>query len=186
MESGLSKQRGLEYLRTKDVVAMSAVSDMVNGWSWHRASKTNGVFGTPTYLSQSFITAVLEEQQLVDRVDSTVLDSGPRRSKMFPTWMSSISKGGRRAESKDSYQSRQHRIRDRCTFEQRVQVSAPVVSPEAGNGDPSTLSSGGGKQLQQPDRIPRKVRTSGRLELVVELPRHFRFGNNAGGHRLGQ
>ena len=74
----------MNVFERNDVVAMSAVSDMVNGWSGGivQASQ-HGVFVTPTYLVNELYNRRLGTQRLVARVDSPVFDSD-REGKNVP------------------------------------------------------------------------------------------------------
>ena len=84
MESALYAARLMNVFERNDVVAMSAVSDMVNGWSGGivQASR-HGVFVTPTYLVNELYNRRLGTQRLVARVDSPVFDSD-REGKNVP------------------------------------------------------------------------------------------------------
>jgi alpha-N-arabinofuranosidase len=84
MESALYAARLMNIFERNDVVAMSAVSDMVNGWSGGivQASR-HGVFVTPTYLVNELYNRRLGTQQLDARVDSPVFDSD-REGKNVP------------------------------------------------------------------------------------------------------
>jgi alpha-L-arabinofuranosidase len=76
MESALYAARLMNVFERSDIVAMSAVSDMVNGWSGGviQASRDN-VFVTPTYLVNELYNRRLGAQRLATRVSSPTFDT---------------------------------------------------------------------------------------------------------------
>src|SRR5260370_463197 len=76
MESALYAARLMNVFERSDIVAMSAVSDFVNGWSGGviQASR-HGVFVTPTYLVNELYSRRLGAERLTARVQSPVFDT---------------------------------------------------------------------------------------------------------------
>ncbi|PYU76831.1 MAG: hypothetical protein DMG49_00750, partial [Acidobacteria bacterium] len=76
MESALYAARLMNVFERSDIVAMSAVSDMVNGWSGGviQASHDN-VFVTPTYLVNRLYNLHLGAKRLTARVTSPAFDT---------------------------------------------------------------------------------------------------------------
>jgi len=76
MESALYAARLMNVFERSDVVAMSAVSDMVNGWSGGviQASRDN-LFVTPTYLVNELYNRHLGAQRVTTRVSSPTFDT---------------------------------------------------------------------------------------------------------------
>jgi alpha-L-arabinofuranosidase len=76
MESALYAARLMNVFERSDNVAMSAVSDMVNGWSGGviQASR-HGVFVTPTYLVNELYNRNIGAERLAARVESPTFDS---------------------------------------------------------------------------------------------------------------
>jgi alpha-L-arabinofuranosidase len=84
MESALYAARLMNVFERSNSVAMSAPSDMVNGWSGGliQASRHN-VFITPTYLVNQLYNQHLGTQRLMTRVESPAFDS-TREGKKVP------------------------------------------------------------------------------------------------------
>ena len=85
MESALYGARLMNvFERSGDVVEMTAVSDLVNGWSGGviQASR-HDVFVTPTYLAMRLYNEHLGSDRLAVRVSSPVFDSS-REGKQIP------------------------------------------------------------------------------------------------------
>jgi alpha-N-arabinofuranosidase len=84
MESALYAARLMNVFERSDIVAMSAVSDMVNGWSGGviQASRDT-VFVTPTYLVNELYNRRLGAQRLAARVTSPTFDT-TKESKGVP------------------------------------------------------------------------------------------------------
>src|SRR5258708_20656581 len=76
MESALYAARLMNVFERSDIVAMSAVSDMVNGWSGGviQASRDN-LFVTPTYLVNELYNRHLGAQRVTTRVSSPTFDT---------------------------------------------------------------------------------------------------------------
>ena len=76
MESALYAARLMNVFERSDIVAMSAVSDMVNGWSGGviQASRDD-VFVTPTYLVNELYNRRLGAERLAARVSSPTFDT---------------------------------------------------------------------------------------------------------------
>ena len=76
MESALYAARLMNVFERSDIVAMSAVSDMVNGWSGGviQASR-DAVFVTPTYLVNELYNRRLGAARLAARVSSPTFDT---------------------------------------------------------------------------------------------------------------
>jgi len=76
MEAALYAARLLNVFERSDIVAMSAVSDMVNGWSGGviQSSRTK-VFVTPTYLVNELYSRRLGTQRIAMQVESPTFDT---------------------------------------------------------------------------------------------------------------
>lgn len=76
MDSALYAARLMNVFERSDIVAMSAVSDLVNGWSGGviQASRDN-VFVTPTYLVNELYNRRLGTKRLAARVTSPTFDT---------------------------------------------------------------------------------------------------------------
>lgn len=76
MEAALYAARLLNVFERSDIVAMSAVSDMVNGWSGGiiQASRAK-IFVTPTYLVNELYSRHLGSQRIAAQVDSPTFDT---------------------------------------------------------------------------------------------------------------
>jgi alpha-L-arabinofuranosidase len=76
MESALYAARLMNVFERSNIVAMNAVSDMVNGWSGGviQASR-DGVFVTPTYLVNELYNRRLGTKRLAARVSSPTFDT---------------------------------------------------------------------------------------------------------------
>jgi alpha-N-arabinofuranosidase len=76
MESALYAARLMNVFERSDIVAMSAVSDMVNGWSGGVIQASHDhVFVTPTYLVNELYNRRLGAKQLTARVSSPTFDT---------------------------------------------------------------------------------------------------------------
>jgi len=84
MESALYAARLMNVFERSNSIAMSAPSDMVNGWSGGliQASR-HAVFVTPTYLVNQLYSQHLGTQRLAARVESPTFDSS-REGKTVP------------------------------------------------------------------------------------------------------
>lgn len=84
MESALYAGRLMNVFERSNIAALSAVSDMVNGWSGGiiQASR-HGVYVTPTYLVNELYSRYLGSQRLATRVQSPTFDSS-REGKNVP------------------------------------------------------------------------------------------------------
>ena len=76
MESAMYAARLMNVFERSDIVAISAVSDFVNGWSGGVIqSNRHGVFVTPTYLVNELYSRRLGTDRLPARVQSPVFDT---------------------------------------------------------------------------------------------------------------
>jgi alpha-N-arabinofuranosidase len=76
MESALYAARLMNVFERSDIVAMSAVSDMVNGWSGGMVQASGDkLFVTPTYLVNELYNRHLGAQRITARVSSPTFDT---------------------------------------------------------------------------------------------------------------
>jgi len=169
MESALYAARLMNVFERNDVVAMSAVSDMVNGWSGGivQASR-QGVFVTPTYLVNELYNRRLGAQLLDARVDSPVFDSD-REGKNVPYLDVVVSKvaNGKQILIKAVNTDPDNTLRTTVELS-RVRVSAQAEM-ETISSDSLTAANG----FASPDAVStHKIRIRAASRFVVDLPRH--------------
>jgi len=169
MESALYAARLMNVFERNDVVAMSAVSDMVNGWSGGivQASR-HGVFVTPTYLVNELYNRRLGARRLGTRVDGPMFDSD-REGKNVPRLDVVASKA---ANGKQIFINAVNTDPDsilRTTVQlSRVRVSAQAEM-ETITSDSLTTANG----FAFPDAVfARKITIPAGSRFVVDLPRH--------------
>src|SRR5437667_6132008 len=76
MESALYAARLMNVFERSDIVAMTAVSDLVNGWSGGVIQASHqGLFVTPTYLVNELYSRHIGQQRLAARVESPAFDT---------------------------------------------------------------------------------------------------------------
>ena len=84
MESALYAARLMNVFERSDIVAMTAVSDLVNGWSGGVIQASHqGLFVTPTYLVNELYSRHIGQQRLAARVESPAFDTS-REGKGVP------------------------------------------------------------------------------------------------------
>ena len=169
MESALYAARLMNIFERNDVVAMSAVSDMVNGWSGGivQASR-HGVFVTPTYLVNELYNRRLGAQRLGTRVDSPLFDSD-REGKNVPCLDVVVSKA---ASGKQIFINAVNTDPD-DTLRTTVQLSGVRVSAQAEmvtiTSDSLTAANG----FASPNAVSTyKIPIAAGSRFVVDLPRH--------------
>lgn len=169
MESALYAARLMNIFERNDVIAMSAVSDMVNGWSGGivQASR-HGVFVTPTYLVNELYNRRLGAQRLDARVDSPVFDSD-REGKNVPYLDVVVSKV---ASGKQIFIKAVNTDPDN-TLRTTVQLSGARVSVQAEMETINSDSLTAANSFASPDAVStHKITIRAASRFVVDLPRH--------------
>ena len=167
MESALYAARLMNIFERNQAVAMSAVSDMVNGWSGGivQASR-HGVFVTPVYLVNELYNRRLGTQKLAVRADGPTFDTS-REGKGVPFLDVVVNRAanGRQIFIKAVNTDGKHALRA------AVQISGAGVGPEAEmetiTGDSLTAAS----SFASPEAVSTRrsaIRADSRF--VVELP----------------
>ncbi len=127
MQSALYAGRLLNVFERSDVVAMSAVSDMVNGWPGGvvQASR-HGVFVTPTYLVNELYSQHVGSVRLATTVESPTFDSTLEgRSVPFLDVVASRSRDGKQVYIKAVNTDREHALAT------TIEVIGAAISPDA-------------------------------------------------------
>jgi alpha-N-arabinofuranosidase len=167
MESALYAARLMNIFERNQAVAMSAVSDMVNGWSGGivQASR-HGVFVTPVYLVNELYNRRLGTQKLAARADGPTFDTS-REGKGVPYLDVVVSRAanGKQIFIKAVNTDGKHALRA------TVQISGAGVRPEAEmetiTGDSLTAAN----SFASPEVVSTRrgtIRADSRF--VVELP----------------
>jgi alpha-N-arabinofuranosidase len=169
MESALYAARLMNIFERNDVIAMSAVSDMVNGWSGGivQASR-HGMFVTPTYLVNDLYNRRLGLQRLDARVDSPLFDSD-REGKNVPYLDVVVSKV---ASGKQIFIKAVNTDPDN-TLRTTVQLSGVRVSAQAEMETITSDSLTAANSFASPDVVStHKITIRAASRFVVDLPRH--------------
>ena len=167
MESALYAARLMNIFERNQAVAMSAVSDMVNGWSGGivQASR-HGVFVTPVYLVNELYNRRLGTQKLAVRADGPTFDTS-REGQGVPFLDVVVSRAanGKQIFIKAVNTDGKHALRA------AVQISGAGVGPEAEmetiTGDSLTAAN----SFASPEAVSTRrstIRADSRF--VVELP----------------
>jgi alpha-N-arabinofuranosidase len=167
MESALYAARLMNIFERNQAVAMSAVSDMVNGWSGGivQASR-HGVFVTPVYLVNELYNRRLGTQKLAARADGPTFDTS-REGKGVPYLDVVVSRtaNGKQIFIKAVNTDGKHALRA------AVQISGVGVRPEAEmetiTGDSPTAANSFASPVAVSTRWS-TIRANSRF--VVELP----------------
>ena len=169
MESALYAARLMNVFERSDIVAMSAVSDFVNGWSGGVIqSSRHGVFVTPTYLVNELYSRHLGTERLVARVQSPVFDT-TLEGNDIPYLDAVVT---RTADGKQIF------IKVVNTDSQRdlqtaIELTGTKVGPHARVEIIDADSMAAANSLASPDAISfREMTVSAGLSFVVDLPRH--------------
>jgi len=169
MESALYAARLLNVFERSDIVAMSAVSDMVNGWPGGiiQASR-HGLFVTPTYLVNELYSRHLGSQRLALNVNSPTFDTTLEGKHIpFLDVVASLSADRQELFIKVVNTDSQHalrttihlqgaRVADHAVLET---INGPSLAAANSFADPKTVS------------LEQKTISAG-SEFIVELPEH--------------
>jgi len=170
MESALYAARLMNvFERTGDVVQMSAVSDMVNGWTGGviQASR-HGLFVTPTYLVNVLYASHLGGDRLSSTLQGPTFDS-TLEGKAIPTVdaVASRSADGRRIFIKAVNTDPASAVITKISLT-GVHVS-PTATVETINGDSLATSN----DFSHPDAVRITTTTTGAgSSFTVHLPQH--------------
>ena len=159
----------MNIFERNQAVAMSAVSDMVNGWSGGivQASR-HGVFVTPVYLVNELYNRRLGTQRLAAHVDGPTFDTR-REGKGVPYLDVAVSRtaNGKQIFIKAVNTDGKHSLR--ATF----QISGTGVSPEAEIETITADSLTAANTFASPEVVStRRSRIRADSRFVVDLPRH--------------
>jgi alpha-L-arabinofuranosidase len=170
MESALYAARLMNvFERSGDLVQMSAVSDMVNGWSGGviQASR-HAVFVTPTYLVNELYASHLGGERLYSTLDGPTFDS-TLEGQFVPTLDAFVSR------SRDGRQIYIKAVNADTANAITTKVSL-AGSSVSGQARIETLNSGGlitSNDFSQPDSVHVSTRQVGAgRKFVVTLPAH--------------
>jgi alpha-L-arabinofuranosidase len=169
MESALYAARLMNVFERSDNVAMSAVSDMVNGWSGGviQASRHN-VFVTPTYLVNELYNRRLGTERLGARVESPIFDSS-REGNAVPYLdvVASRSVDGRRIFLKAVNTDARRTLRTSIHFSRVRRVASAAI--ETINAE--SLSAANSFVTPNAVSLTKRSLAAG-TDFVVELPQH--------------
>lgn len=169
MESALYAARLLNVFERSDIVAMSAVSDMVNGWTGGiiQASR-HGLFVTPTYLVNELYSRHLGAERLVVNVNGPTFDTTLEGNGIpFLDVVASRSAGKQELFIKAVNTDSQHALRTTIHL-QGARVADQAVL-ETINGS----SLGAANSFANPKAVSLEQKTiSAGSEFVIELPEH--------------
>jgi alpha-L-arabinofuranosidase len=169
MESALYAARLLNVFERSDIVAMSAVSDMVNGWPGGiiQASR-HGLFVTPTYLVNELYSRHLGSQRIALNVISPTFDTTLEGKRIpFLDVVASRSGDGQELFIKAVNTDARHPLR--TTIHLQGARVADHALLETVNGS----SLGAANSFANPKAISLEQKTiSAGSEFMVELPEH--------------
>jgi len=169
MESALYAARLMNVFERSDIVAMSAVSDFVNGWAGGviQASR-HGVFVTPTYLVNELYSRRFGTQRLTARVQSPVFDTS-REGNNIPYLDAVITRSadGKQIFIKAVNTDTERALQTSIAF--TGATIAPLATIETINADSMTAAN----SFESPDAVsPRQKRIRAGSSFVVDLPSH--------------
>lgn len=170
MEAALYSARLMNvFERSGEVVAMSAVSDLINGWPGGiiQASR-HQVFGTPTYWVNAVYSNHMGTSRLATQVESPTFDSTLEgRNVPFLDVVASRSADGKRIYIK-AVNTNQHAAL-KTTIALKGADVAPVAEVETVTGETlATLNS-----FDAPEAVSARHRTiSAGKSFTIELPKH--------------
>jgi alpha-N-arabinofuranosidase len=169
MESALYAARLMNIFERNEAVGMSAVSDMVNGWSGGivQASR-HSVFMTSVYLVNELYNRRLGAQRLAARVDGPTFDTS-REGKGVPYLDVSVSRAadGKQIFIKAVNTDEKHALRA------MVQISGTGVRPEAEMETITADALTAANSFASPEAVStRRSRIRADSRFVVDLPRH--------------
>jgi alpha-N-arabinofuranosidase len=169
MESALYAARLMNVFERSNSIAMSAPSDMVNGWSGGLIqARRHGVFVTPTYLANQLYGQHLGTQRLAARVESATFDSS-REGKKVPYLDTVVSRtaDGRQIFIKAVNADPDHSLR--TTIQLMGATIALQGTMEVVNADSMTAAN----SFANPDAVSIQERTINTgSSFVVEFPEH--------------
>lgn len=169
MESALYAARLMNVFERTDLIAMSAVSDMVNGWSGGviQASR-HGVFVTPTYLVNALYGTHLGTQRLAAGVESPTFDTS-REGKSIPYLDAVVTRtpDGKQIFIKIVNTDTQRPIRT------NIRVNGVSVHPQALLETISADSMTAANSFATPNAVSLQKKTlDAGTSFAVELPKH--------------
>jgi alpha-L-arabinofuranosidase len=169
MEAALYAARLMNVFERSNAVAMSAASDMVNGWSGGliQASR-HGVFVTPTYLVNQLYNQHLGTHRLMSSIESPTFDSS-REGKNVPYLDTVVSRtlDGRQIFIKAVNADPDHTLR--TTIRLTGATVAPQGTMEVVNADSATSAN----SFSNPDAITIQKKTiNAGSNFEVEFPEH--------------
>ena len=169
MESALYAARLMNVFERSDIVAMSAVSDFVNGWSGGviQASR-HGVFVTPTYLVNELYGRRLGTERLAAHVQSPVFDTS-REGNNIPYLDAVVT---RAADGKQIYIKAVNTDTERALHTLITFTGAAIV-PQATVETINADSIAAANSFESPDAVSlRQKRVPAGSSFVVDLPSH--------------
>ncbi len=170
MESGLYGARLMNvFERSSDIVQMTAVSDLVNGWPGGiiQASR-HEVFVTPTYLVNKLYNSRLGSLRLATAVESPTFDSS-REGKGVP-YLDVVS--SRSADGRELYLKLVNTDSDK-PMTTEVRVRGAEVEPEATLETIASESLEAANSFREPEAVAlRQTTIRAGASFTVELPRH--------------
>lgn len=170
MESALYGARLMNvFERSGGLVAMSAVSDMVNGWPGGiiQASR-HGVFVSPVYLVNHLYNNHLGTERLAAKVESPTFDSG-REGKGVPYLDAVVS---RSADGKQIFIKAVNTDQMRA-LGTKIDLAGVEVASSAELETLTADSLKASNSFSAPDAVAiKRTQISARREFTVELPKH--------------
>ena len=169
MESGLYAARLMNVFERSDIVAMSAVSDFVNGWSGGviQASR-HGVFVTPTYLVNELYSRRFGTERLTARVQSPVFDT-TREGKNVPYLDAVVT---RTADGKQIFIKAVNTDTER-SMQTSIELMGVRIASEAVIETINADSIASANSFASPNAVSlRQKRISAGPAFVVDLPSH--------------
>jgi len=169
MESALYAARLMNVFERSDIVAMSAVSDFVNGWSGGviQAGR-HGVFVTPTYLVNELYNRRFGAERLTARVQSPTFDTS-REGNNIPYLDAVVT---RAADGKQIFIKVVNTDAERA-LRTSINLTGAKIAGQATietiNADSMTAAN----SFETPDAVSlRQERISAGSSFVIDLPSH--------------
>jgi len=169
MESALYAARLMNVFERSDIVAMSAVSDFVNGWPGGviQASR-HAVFVTPTYLVNELYSRRFGTERLTARVQSPVFDTS-REGNNIPYLDAVVT---RAADGKQIYIKAVNTDTERA-LQTSITLAGATIAPLATIETINANSMTAANSFESPDAVSlRQKRIPAGSSFVVDLPSH--------------
>jgi alpha-N-arabinofuranosidase len=169
MESGLYAARLMNVFERSDIVAMSAVSDFVNGWPGGVIqSSRHGLFVTPTYLVNELYSRRFGTERLAARVQSPVFDT-TLEGNNIPYLDAVVT---RTSDGKQIFVKAVNTDPER-TLHTSIELAGAKVAAEATIETINAESLAAANSFESPDAVSlRQKRISAGTSFVVDLPSH--------------